>query len=277
VKKVVSPLRWAGGKQWLVDEIQTAFEQSGKTCFFEPFVGGGSAFLNVQAGRRIIADVNPYLINFWRCIRDGLEHSVLENIRSNDESSYYAARSDLNEYAGIFKGGHVPQYLIRDNVRLASLFYYLNKTCFNGLWRVNSKGEMNVPYGKRKNVDFSINANISSTDLDILFSGYRDSIEGMIRSGSIKNCFVYADPPYVDGFTSYGKDGFDMEDQIKLISLLKEAADAGASVMVSNRYTVQMDNLYTSHGMDVRLVDGPRSIAANGNRASVKEILATKG
>ncbi|MGL5075707.1 MAG: DNA adenine methylase, partial [Waterburya sp.] len=172
--KNISPLRWAGGKSWLANDIKKYFDASGKKYFFEPFVGSGSVFLTVGAEKNIIADNNPFLINFWRCLRERNPEDIYKDLPENNEVNYYRIRDLLNQYVCGWKTERDIRVSIHGDLDMARWFYYINKTCFNGLWRTNNRGKMNVPYGKRKNVNFEIN--VTMPYVDVLYRSYDRSI-----------------------------------------------------------------------------------------------------
>lgn len=249
-------LKWAGGKRWLLPVLLPYIKDY--NTIVEPFVGAGSVTFTCQPNNAVLADINPHLINLYKQLQLGtLTTSEIEFI--NTENCYYRNRSLFNT-------------LIKTNPnssQCALLFYYLNKTCFNGLCRFNKKGEFNVPYGKYKTIayieDFSsyktalANYTFVCTDFE--------SLDVPIHSA------LYLDPPYDDGFTNYSKEGFSWVDQVRLGNW---AIQHEGLKIISNKATKRIIQLYTDLGFTIVLLDAPRSISSNGNRTKVQEVLAIK-
>jgi len=178
----------------------------------------------------------------------------------NDEASFYAHRSWFN---GLVKEGKWKGAVA------AQLFYYLNRTCFNGLCRFNRSGEFNVPFGRHTSIGYA-------TD----FSGFPSVLQNWtfttmdIELSSIRHDdFIYADPPYDVEFTAYSAGGFCWDDQVRTAERL--AAHQGP-VVLSNQATSRIVRLYRKLGFKLRLLDGPRRISCNGDRSSAREVLAVK-
>lgn len=255
------PLKWAGGKRWLIPMLQQLWKPFKNYTLLEPFVGGMAVSLGLLPKRAILNDINPHLINFYKQVSSGLEISIE---LSNDREAFYKYRSRFNE-------------LIENNdfnsSEAAQIFYYLNRTCYNGLCRFNSKGHFNVPFGRYKVINY-LNS----------FAEYKQHLEHwqffcldyseVLTNFNDSKCFVYADPPYDVEFTKYYKDGFSWEQQIHLAELLN--AHKGP-VVVSNQATDRIIELYSSLGFSISIVNGPRRISCTGNREPAREILAYKG
>ncbi len=224
----------------------------------EPFVGGLAVVLGLRPQRAILADVNPHLINFYRWLQHGLDTDGV--IFRNDREVFYANRERFN-------------VLIRsaqqDTAEAAALFYYLNRTAFNGLCRFNAGGEFNVPFGRHKTIPYLHD-----------FTPYRDALHGyeflcsdFSHLGIESNSVVYADPPYDVEFTSYTAGGFCWDDQVRLAGWL--GAREGP-VIASNQATERVLDLYREQGFSVRTLPAPRRISCNGNRDDAGEMLAMK-
>ncbi len=262
-------VKWAGGKTQLIGEI-TKHLPNVFNSYFEPFLGGGALFFNLQPSRGIISDINPELINVYEVIKLSVE-GLIEDLRTHkhEESYYYKLRSaDRDE-----------DYENWSKIKKASRFIYLNKTCYNGLYRVNSKGYFNVPFGSYKNPKIVDENNLRACsmvlkNIDIILSDFTH-IEKIIN----KNDFVYFDPPYkplnkTSSFTKYYNNGFDEKKQIKLKQLCDSLTNIGAYFMLSNSYTEMITNLYKNY--NINIVHAKRAINSKGNsRGKIKEVLIT--
>lgn len=223
----------------------------------EPFCGGLAGAMGLKPKRALLNDINPHLVNFYTALQQGLEVNVR---MKNDESTFYAHRSRFNQLVreGEWRGPEAAQ-----------LFYFLNRTCFNGLCRFNQSGEFNVPFGRHTSInyidDFSPfrnelkNWTFTNSDIESLVVGPED--------------FVYADPPYDVEFTTYSAGGFSWADQVRTAELL--AVHPGP-VVVSNQATSRITRLYRKLGFAVNYLDGPRRISCTGDRSAAREVLATR-
>jgi DNA adenine methylase len=223
----------------------------------EPFCGGLSVALHLRPEKALLNDINPHLINFYCWLQRGL---VVEIPLENDAATYYQHRARFNE-------------LIRqgkwETKEAAELFYYLNRTGYNGLCRFSRKGEFNVPFGRYKRIPYQ-------RDL----TPYQQALQGWIFTAMdfqqlalAPTDFVYADPPYDVEFTSYAPDGFTWQDQVRLVEWL---VDHPGPVLISNQATPRVLALYKQAGFKVQTLPGPRRIACNGDRTPALEVLAWK-
>jgi DNA adenine methylase len=251
------PLKWAGGKRWQVPHLRPLWEPHTQRRIVEPFCGGLAVTLGLLPARALLNDTNPHLINFYRWLQRGLCTTLR---MENDEGLFYEHRDRFNVL--LREGG-------AESAEAAALFYYLNRTGFNGLCRFNRQGEFNVPFGRYTRIGYTRD-----------FSEYQPVFEGWsFRHGDIeavplrKGDFVYADPPYDVEFTQYAKDGFSWEDQKRTAAFLRR--HAGPVVLV-NQATPRIEKLYRELGYDVRFLDAPRRISCNGDRTPAREILATR-
>lgn len=252
------PLKWAGGKRWLVPQLLHLFEPFRDTHrLVEPFCGGLSVSLGCQPDVALLNDINPHLINFYQHAKQGFRPAFAMR---NERDGYFAARDTFN---------HLILQNKANTIEGASLFYYLNRTGFNGLCRFNQKGLYNVPFGRYKTIpyreDFSPYSTVmadwkfTNTDFELLTVDSED--------------FIYADPPYDSTFTQYSQGGFSWEDQQRLATWL---AAQGGPVVASNQATDRIIELYTKLGFTVTTLPAPRRIACNGDRQPALEMLATK-
>lgn len=252
-----SPLTWAGSKRWHVPMLETMW--TGNRRLVEPFCGGLSVALGLEPTRALLNDVNPYLMNFWRCLQMGAPFELDELA----PGSYHLVRNAYNEM--IRTGQWAVQYL-----RLAEYFYALNQWGFNGLYRVNSKGEFNVPPRP-----------VLRPLPDLNVPAFAKALEGWeLRCGDYQELlpepgdFIYADPPYDDGFTSYTASKFTWEDQQRLAMWLSVH---DGPVVAMNKGTRRAIHLYESLGFSIELIDAPQRMRyAQGKTGETLEMMATK-
>ena len=251
------PLKWAGGKRWLVPRVRRIWQDHARRRLVEPFCGGLAMVLGLQPRRALLNDVNPHLISFYRQLARGL---VINVPMENSSETYYAYRKFFNALLAAGRG---------HTAEAASLFYYLNRTGFNGLCRFNSRGEFNVPFGSYARIayvrDFSAYRPVfsrwefSSVDFEAL----------RLKPGD----FVYADPPYDVPFTQYARGRFSWDDQVRAAEWL---ARHPGPVVLSNQATPRIVALYKRLGYDVRFLGAPRRISCTGDRTPAREVLATR-
>lgn len=267
VESVDPPLKWAGGKRWLVPQLRSLWERYSRLGggearrLVEPFCGGAAVTLGLKPERALLIDVNPHLINFYRQIqRSGTPFPDFVTFE-NDERHYYSSRDWFNELIRDEAG--------RDSDTAAALFYYLNKTGFNGLCRFNAKGGYNVPFGRYKTINYRRDFQAYRA----AFSGWSFKCADFERVSWADNDFIYADPPYDVEFTTYSAGGFSWKDQERAATWL---AQHPGPVVLSNQATPRIINLYTALGFDVELLSAPRRISCTGDRAPAREVLATR-
>lgn len=252
------PLKWAGGKRWQTPHIHPLWQAHASVRrLVEPFCGGLAVTLGLLPARALLNDANPHLINFYRWLQRGLRADIP---MENDEASYYAHRSRFNV---LLADG-------REKTREAALlFYYLNRTGYNGLCRFNSRGAFNVPFGRYARITYTRD-----------FRAYRRLLAGWhFESGDAESLaleeddFVYADPPYDVEFTQYAKGGFSWADQERTAVWLSR--HPGPVVLV-NQATSRIEALYRRLGYGVRFLSAPRRISCTGDRRPAREIMATR-
>lgn len=256
-KQLNPPLKWAGGKRWLLPEITKLWEGHTREVLVEPFAGGLAIALGLRSTWATLNDINSHLINFYRQIQDGLTVTI-EMVNSHD--SYYQARDRFNHLIRIGQA---------ETSEAAQLFYYLNRTGYNGLCRFNRKDEFNVPFGKYKKINYAQNFD----EYTVAFRNWvfcSGDFEDLYLSDS---AFIYADPPYDVEFTSYSAQNFRWEDQVRLVNWLVKHS---GPVVTTNQATPRIIELYQKHGFDIRILDAPRRISCNGDRTPAKEMLATR-
>lgn len=264
-------LKWAGGKRQLLPEILSKFPKDYRLrSYHEPFIGGGAVFFNIKPTNGTINDVNPRLMNFYKIVRDHPE-KLIELAKSyiHDKEEYYKIRDRYNQ----------PEL---NDVEDAALLLYLNKTAFNGLYRVNSKGKFNVPFGSYKNPtivdeDRLYKASDILKSVDIFCTDFSYILE-IVKQGDL----CYFDPPYLPvsetaRFTSYSKGGFSYEDQIRLRDTCVQLNAKGVLFVLSNSYVPPLVKKYQEiENFEVNIVNANRAINSVGSkRGPVKEILVT--
>lgn len=233
-------LKWAGGKRQLISQMNKHFPKDFKK-YIESFVGGGAVLFYLKIKASIIIDINKDLINCYEVIKNNVKELIdLLKTHKNEKDYYYKIRAlDRNKE----KFNKLP------NVEKASRIIYLNRCCYNGLYRVNSKGQFNVPFGKYKNPNFCDEENLLAVsrvlkDVKIIHGSFEICLEH-----AQKGDFVYFDPPYhpiskTSSFTSYTKENFGKESQLKLYEIFKKLDKRGCKLMLSNSYNEYIQNLY---------------------------------
>ena len=252
------PLKWAGGKRWLVPHLAPLWRSCAGARLVEPFCGGLAIALGLMPRRARLSDINPHVVNFYRWLKRGLEVTIPMR---NERELFARHRERFNRLVASGEGG---------GAEAAALFYYLNRTGYNGLCRFNRRGEFNVPFGRHRAINY-----ISD------FLPYRAAFRGWnFMSGDFAalkleaDDFVYADPPYDVEFTQYSKEQFGWAEQVRLAEFL---ARHRGPVALSNQATERIVRLYRSLGYSIDLLRAPRMISCNGNRAPATEVLATRG
>lgn len=272
INKLVTPfLKWVGGKRQLMPTIVTHLPKNiNELTYVEPFIGGGAVLFHLQPKNAIINDFNEELINVYEVIKNNLDE-LIEDLKKhkNEHDYFYEIRSlDRNDN---FKN--------LSKVERASRVIYLNKTCYNGLYRVNNAGEFNSPFGRYKN------PNIVNEPTLKAVSKYLNSNNIMIKNGDYndvlktldKNSFVYLDPPYhpiseSSNFTGYIQGGWDAFDQIRLREVCDELNAKGIKFLLSNSSAQLIKDQYTKY--KIENVKANRAINSNGaNRGEIDEIL----
>ena len=255
-------VKWAGGKRGIIHEITQRMPASYGT-YFEPFVGGGALFFALGPQKSVISDKNSQLITAYRIIQNDVENlmnALDEHERHHSRDYYYEMRA-MN-----------PDDL--SPCQSAARFIYLNKTCYNGLYRVNKNGEFNVPYGHRKRVNLY--------DRDNLLRCHMALQHAEIQEGDFcdiqpkKGDFVYFDPPYFETFTQYTQDNFAAQEQQRLCEFCCSLDKQGVHFMLSNSDTPFIRDLYQQFHIDV--IQAPRHISCNGQqRGKIQEVIVYNG
>ena len=261
-------IKWVGGKRQLMNEIKANMPREFNN-YFEAFVGGGAVLFELKKENSFINDYNPELTNLYEIIKTKPKE-LLRDLKKhkNTEEYYYAMRAlDRNPI----------QYRKLSKVKKASRFIYLNKTGFNGLYRVNKQGQNNVPFGRHKGPKLADKDNIMACSKLLQTATITTGDFENIRTNVKKGDFVYFDPPYVplnatSSFTAYTDKGFDDDMQFRLKELCDYIDSIGAYFMLSNSYTDFILDLYQDY--TIKTVNANRAINCKGsNRGKVKEVL----
>ncbi len=261
-------LKWAGGKTQLIQQYEAYFPTRFRT-YYEPFLGGGAIFfyLSSQIEQAVLTDINGELVNVYHCVRNHVDELIqsLRNHRQRHCHEHYY---------------HIRAIAPTDAVERAARFIYLNKTCFNGLYRENSKGKFNVPMGRYKNPkifdpDILYAASDALQSADILVRPF----DAVLDSKANHQDFVYFDPPYhpistTSNFTHYNRYAFRAEDQIRLRNIFSQLAERGVKVMLSNSDCPFVRNLYRD--FTIHTIQAKRFINCNAKRrGAITEVLVT--
>jgi len=255
IYRLPPPLKWAGGKRWQIPYLRAFWEPNKKRRLVEPFCGGLAVTLGLLPGTALLNDINPHLINFYRWIKRGLTVSIG---MENNSAHFYRHREKFNE---LLRRGKA------ETKEVASLFYYLNRTGYNGLCRFNQSGEFNVPFGSYK----KINYRRTFLEYKPLVSNWEFTNTSFEQISFHSDDFLYADPPYDVDFTQYSKGGFGWEQQVKTAELL---ASHKGPVILSNQATSRIVELYSKLGYRLIYLQAPRRISCTGDRTPATEVLA---
>jgi DNA adenine methylase len=258
-------LKWAGGKTQLLPELLTASPAKFNN-YVEPFLGGAALFFRLRPGSAVISDSNAELINFYRCVADEPERVVASlGQLEHSESAFYELRAK--------------EWTALEPVDAAARMLFLNRTCFNGLYRVNKKGEFNVPFGRHVRLslpssDAIVSASAILKQVEIVHGDYLDILRSRSQSGD----FVYLDPPYIpvgkySDFKRYTKEQFTNEDHRRLADEVHRLVEMGCFVLVNNSNHPLVHDLYADFKIDV--VQTRRFINSNGAGRTGEDVLIT--
>lgn len=277
MKELTKPkpfVKWAGGKRQIIEELKKYIpEEYG--CYYEPFLGGGALLFELMPKNAVVNDCNKELMNVYEMLFDYKNFVLMGNLlnkheRKHSEKYFYEIR-DLDR--------DVEKFSKLKNYEKAARTIYLNKSCFNGLYRVNKKGLFNVPFGKKNVVNtydgenlLNIHTYFNNNDVKLLCTDFALAV-----SDAKEGDFVYFDPPYDtynNSFTSYTQEGFGKEEQKKLSELYRELDKKGVKLMLSNHNTEYIRELYD--GYNIHVINAKRAINSKGNkRGLVEEVIIT--
>jgi len=264
-------LKWVGGKRQLLSEIMPMIEKKCST-YVEPFLGGGAVLFELQPKKAVVNDYNAELVNVYTVVRDRCEEliaSLEEHERNNTADYFYEVRALDRENI----------YETMSDVEKAARIIYLNKTCFNGLYRVNAAGQFNSPYGKYKNPNIvnatalrAMSTYLQTSNITFLNGDYKEALKGL-RKGA----FVYFDPPYMplsssSSFTGYTEGGFSYQQQVELRDECDKLRKKGIRFLQSNSDCPEIRELYKDY--EIKTVQAKRSINSNAEkRGEINEVL----
>lgn len=267
-------VKWVGGKRQLIHEIRKYLPHRDTiSTYYEPFLGGGAVLFELQPKKAIVNDVNEELINLYEVIRDYPEDLLRElaTYKSEAEYYYYIRKLDRNKEA----------YEQLNQIQRAARIHYLNKTCYNGLFRVNLAGEFNTPFGSYKN------PNIENRDTILAVSRYFNKAKIVFKhvdfeeavKGARKQQFVYFDPPYdpvsaSSNFTGYASGGFSRKEQLRLKKCCDRLTKHGVKVLLSNSATPFILDLYNDERYKIEMIKARRAVNSDASlRGEVSEVL----
>ena len=267
---VIPVVKWVGGKRQLLDEITPLLPRR-ITSYCEPFLGGGAVLFSIQPSKAIINDINEDLMLVYAVIRDDVEGLIKSLEQYENTSEYFYKIRDIDRDKEFYHS--------MSKVERASRLIYLNKTCFNGLFRVNSSGEFNSPFGHYKNPNIvnapvlrAVNKYFNANKIQIYNEDFEVTLKRVNKGG-----FVYLDPPYdpvsdTANFTGYNKGGFNRKEQERLKECCDDLTRRGVNFMLSNSATAFIKELYQDY--DITIVKAKRAINSNASkRGAVEEVL----
>lgn len=268
--KLIAPfLKWVGGKRQLMPAIKELIPKN-YTNYYEPFIGGGAVLFDLQPKNAVINDFNEELINVYQTIKENPEELISDLKTHKNESDYFYDLRALDRE---------DNFENLSNIKKASRVIYLNKTCYNGLYRVNNSGEFNSPFGRYKNPNIvnettirAVSKYLNTNKITILNGDFEEALKG-IKKGS----FVYFDPPYhpvsaSSNFTGYVQGGFDIYEQVRLRDLCNKLNEKGINFLLSNSATQFIEDLYEDY--KISYVKANRSINSNAKkRGEIDEVL----
>lgn len=269
--RLVAPvLKWVGGKRQLLDEITPRLPKR-ITTYCEPFLGGGAVLFSLQPKTAIVNDLNADLMLVYEVIRDNVELLIATLEKHENTAEYFYRIRDLDR--------DKVSYLEMSAVERASRIIYLNKTCYNGLFRVNSSGEFNSPFGHYKNPNIvnapvlrAVSKYLSSNSVQLVHGDFEEVLQQVPKGG-----FAYLDPPYdpvsdTASFTGYNQGGFGREEQERLKRCCDELNGRGVRFLLSNSSTQFIRDLYAGYTIDI--VHAKRAINSDASkRGAVDEVL----
>jgi len=259
-------LKWVGGKSRLIQQYIPYFPESYKN-YYEPFLGGGAIFFYLQPNAAILTDINAELINTYCCVRDHVEELISllkEHKIRHDKDYYYSVRNNSDG----------------TDIEKAARLIYLNKTCFNGLYRVNSQGKFNVPLGRYENPNICSEVLLQTASEALSTSKIKQTdFVDVLNYATSSDDFIYFDPPYypvseTSYFTAYSSDRFVEDQQVQLKDIFEKLTERGVKVMLSNSDCEFIRSLYSS--FNIHPISASRAINSNAKkRGKITELLIT--
>lgn len=265
-------VKWAGGKRQLLDQI-TPLLPKRKTMYCEPFVGGGALLFHIQPAKAIINDLNEDLMTVYRVIRDDVDALVAALALHENTLEHFTLVRGLDRDKAA--------YSLLPDVERAARLLYLNKTCYNGLYRVNASGEFNTPFGKYANPNIvnekvlrAVSRFLNNRPVELCSQDFAEVLDRLP-----KGAFVYLDPPYdpisdTANFTGYNKGGFGRDEQLRLKACCDDLTGRGIKFLLSNSATDFIRELYQDRRYNIRTVAANRPVnSAADRRGAVEEVL----
>ena len=272
-------VKWAGGKRQLIPQIRERLPKQFNN-YYEPFVGGGAVIFELLPENAVINDINRALINAYQMICDYPKEFLQEINRLDaemweDGKEYYYYQRDLFN-AEIIKASNKYVADDRNSILRAALFIYINKTCFNGLYRVNGKGLFNVPYNNSRRISVDADSIMAVSDflkgVTIISGDFEDACKNATTGD-----FVFIDSPYAPlnptSFESYTKEGFDIESHRRLAKLYDELTVRGCYCMLTNHNTELINELYGNNGYKIDVVSVKRMINSDASNRVGEEVI----
>jgi len=270
INSITPVVKWVGGKRQILCEI-TEYVPKTFSVYYEPFVGGGAVLFELQPQRAVVNDINCELMNIYVVIKENVEGLIADLKRHKNEKDYFYRIRELDRGRKL--------YSMLTPVQRASRIIYLNKTCYNGLFRVNKSGEFNAPFGNYRKPNIvnettlrAVSAYFNSAQIRFACQDFEDALQG-----AEKGAFVYLDPPYdplseTASFTGYDKGGFGREEQARLKNSCDKLNKKGISFLLSNSATDYIMDLYRDYKIEV--IRARRSVNSKGERrGDVEELL----
>lgn len=268
--RLVTPVvKWVGGKRQLIDYILKRIPAF--STYFEPFLGGGAVLFALQPSQAIVNDVNDELINLYNVIKNNVDELIDDLKKHKNEENYFYSIRELDR--------DNKMYNQLDPIKKASRIIYLNKTCYNGLFRVNKAGEFNTPFGRYNNPNIvneitlkAVSNYLNEANVVLMNCDFNNAVKSAKRGS-----FVYFDPPYdpvsnTASFTGYDKGGFDRKKQIELKQTCDELDNKGIKFLLSNSATDFIKELY--EGYRIEVIQAKRPINSNPEkRGEIDEVL----
>lgn len=269
--KVAPFLKWAGGKRQLLNQIKERMPKE-YNDYYEPFIGGGAVLFELQPEEATINDINTSLINVYRQVKDNTEEFI-ELVKKLDSEMW----EDGKEYYLDIREKYNDKLLKKEyDLELAALFTFMNKHCFNGLYRVNKKGLFNVPYNKSRRTSIEEDAVRETAKylktVNILEGDFEEACKG-----AKKGDFIFFDSPYAPlnptSFEAYTKEGFDVESHKRLAKLYDELTERGCYCMLTNHNTEFINELYSNKGYKIDVVSVKRMINSDASNRKGEEVI----
>ena len=272
----MSPVvKWAGGKRQIIEKIKAALPGQFNS-YYEPFVGGGAVLFELAPKTAVINDVNQELLAIYKCLQDRELFDLMV-----EELDKHEANHSEDYYLEVRAWDRNPRFELEPIWKRAARAIYLNKACFNGLYRVNAKGYFNVPSAKKEKVK-----TYDAQNLEEIYEYFSNENVQILNGDFVEACrtaksgdFVYFDPPYdvpedKGSFTAYSKFDFTKEDQIRLANCFKKLSEKGVKCMLSNHNTPFINELY--EGFNIQVITARRNINSKGDaRGAVEEVIIT--